>query len=49
MPDSTRPVSSVVSPVLSWRSPGPYETREAPRRSAPEENAVRVRVEVLAK
>ena len=33
----------VVSPVLSCRSPGPYEMICAPRRSAAAENAVRVR------
>lgn len=47
--DMTRPVSSLVSPVLSWRSPSPYETICAPSRRAPAEKAVRVRVEVRRK
>ncbi len=49
MPDSTRPVSSVVSPVFSWRSSGPKVTVCAPSRSAPVVKAVRVRVEVRRK
>lgn len=49
MPESTRPVSSVVSPVFSCRSSGPYVTVLAPSRSAPLVKAVRVRVEVRRK
>ena len=48
-PAGTRPVSSVVSPVFSWRSSGPKVTVCAPRRRAPLVNAVRVLVEVRRK
>lgn len=49
MPESTRPVSSVVSPVFSCRSSGPKVTAFAPSRRAPLVKAVRVRVDVRRK